>query len=132
MNARLLQLHPVLAARDMAASVDFYLALGFAVLMRTVEHPQYAVLKRDDVELHLQWADPTQFVPGLDRPVYRILVSDLDGLFKSVNAAGTTPSGGSESASPWARPGNTPWGTREFHLRDPSGNGLQFYRPISG
>ena len=31
--------------------------------------------------------------------------------------------------SPWASPGDTPWGTREFHVRDPDGNGLQFYRP---
>ena len=30
----------------------------------------------------------------------------------------------------WAAPGDTPWGTREFHLRDPGGNSLQFYRPM--
>ena len=23
---------------------------------------------------------------------------------------------------------DTPWGTREFHVRDPDGNGLQFFR----
>ena len=31
--------------------------------------------------------------------------------------------------SPWLAPGVTPWGTREFHVRDPDGNGLQFYAP---
>jgi hypothetical protein len=29
-------------------------------------------------------------------------------------------------------PGDTPWGTREFHVLDPDGNGLQFYRPEGG
>ena len=25
---------------------------------------------------------------------------------------------------------DTAWGTREFHVRDPDGNGLQFYRDV--
>ena len=29
---------------------------------------------------------------------------------------------------PWGKPGDTPWGTREFHVHDPDRNGLQFYR----
>lgn len=31
--------------------------------------------------------------------------------------------------SPWAAPADTPWSTREFHLRDPAGISLQIYRP---
>ena len=27
-------------------------------------------------------------------------------------------------------PADTPWGTREFHLRDPDLNGLQYYRTL--
>ena len=33
--------------------------------------------------------------------------------------------------SPWGMPADTPWGTREFHLRDPGGNVLQFYQSAS-
>jgi hypothetical protein len=44
----------------------------------------------------------------------------VDALCDEYRAAGMLPSD--------ARPRDTPWGTREFHLRDPDGNGLQFYR----
>ena len=37
---------------------------------------------------------------------------------------------GSMRGSPWALPGDTPWGTREFHVRDPGGNGLHFYQVL--
>ena len=36
----------------------------------------------------------------------------------------------STKGSPWASPQDTPWNTREFHLRDPSQNSLQFYRAL--
>ncbi len=119
----LLAVHPVLAARDVVESVRFYASLGFALrYIDDTTRPRYAALTRDAVELHLQWADPGQWVAGLDRPVLRILVDDVDALFASLARA-------PQVGTPWGLPGNTPWGTREFHLRDPGGNGLQFYRP---
>jgi hypothetical protein len=35
---------------------------------------------------------------------------------------------GSAAASYMKTVSDTPWGTREFHVRDPDFNGLQFYR----
>ena len=129
MPIRLQAVHPVLMASDIAASVQFYERLGFRLTFEDdAAQPRYAALVRDGVELHLQWHGRAQWAHGGDLPTYRILVTDVDGLFaefeRNAVLAARPPSN-----SPWKRPGDTPWGTREFHLRDPDGNDLQFYRP---
>lgn len=129
MAARLEAVHPVLAARDVGESVRFFERLGFLPVFRDdASAPRYAAVARDGVELHLQWADPGQWAPGVDRPAIRFLVDDVDALHAEWLAAGVA-AGEASPGSPWAAPGDTPWGTREFHLRDPGGSSLQFYRP---
>ena len=128
--SRLEAVHPVLMSRDVRASLRFYERLGFSLTFqdRPVD-PRYACIARDGVELHLQWQDETQWAYPIDRPTYRFLVQDVDALYAELRSAGAlaerVPSG-----SPWLTPGDTPWGTREFHVRDPDGNGLQFYRAL--
>jgi uncharacterized glyoxalase superfamily protein PhnB len=78
-------------------------------------------VRRDGVELHLQWHDAVEEWTG-DRPTYRFVVADVDGLHREFRAAGVR-----ENIRPVA---DTAWGTREFHVRDPDGNGLQFYRSL--
>lgn len=132
MKAQLHAVHPVLMAQDVQASVRFFLGLGFELLFQDApETPGYAGVRRDQVELHIQWADPEQWAYPTDRPVYRFLVSDVDALYSEFAAHGGA---GPEviGDSPYAVPADTPWGTREFHLRDPGHNGLQFYRPLRG
>lgn len=125
---RLEAVHPVLASSDLAASLRFYEHLGFALLFQDdPASPRYAVIRRDGVELHLQWHDRSQWAHPGDRPTFRFVVSDVDALYAQLESKGALPDP-EASGSPWARPGDTPWGTREFHLRDPDGNGLQFYR----
>jgi len=120
--------HPVLMARDVAASIAFFGKLGFALVFAdSPASPHYAAVARDGCELHLQWQDASQWDAPRDRPAYRFLVDDVDALFDEFRASGVAPDA-SSPASPWAAPGDTPWGTREFHLRDPGGNVLQFYR----
>jgi hypothetical protein len=64
----------------------------------------------------------------MDRPAFRFVVSDVDALYgEFVQSGGVRPD--TSQGSPWAVPKDTPWGTREFHLRDPSQNSLQFYQP---
>jgi catechol 2,3-dioxygenase-like lactoylglutathione lyase family enzyme len=114
---------------DVPASVRFYGRLGFALAFQDdAAAPRYAAVRRDAVELHLQWHDRSGWPPAGDRPTYRFVVGDVDALYREFRERGALAP---ESAdpSPWAAPGDTPWGTREFHLRDPDGNGLQFYRP---
>jgi catechol 2,3-dioxygenase-like lactoylglutathione lyase family enzyme len=119
MTARLEALHPVLTVRDVAQSIRFYESLGFRERFRDSPlEPRYAVVRRDDIELHLQWHDAVEWTHGFDRPTYRFVVDDVDALFREL----------------WQRDldrtdvMDTPRGTREFHVLDPDGNGLQFYR----
>ncbi len=130
MKAGLLAVHPVLIVRDVAASVAFYRTLGFApVFQDRPDAPRYAGVARDGVELHLQWGDPGQWAHPVDRPAYRFLVADVDALYQEFRASGAITEA-SSAGSPWAAPAATPWGTREFHLRDPGQNSLQFYQPL--
>lgn len=130
MKAILEGIHPVLAAADVTVSVDFYVRLGFTVAFQDqVTQPKYAVVRRDGVELHLQWAGLDQWAHTIDRPIYRIVVSDVDAIYNEFFGSGSVgPQNG--QSSPWAAPADTPWGTREFHLRDPGHNNLQFYRSL--
>lgn len=126
--AEITAVHPVLMAHDVAGSLAFYARLGFDVDFRDDPvAPRYAGVSRGPVELHLQWADPSQWAHPGDRPAYRFVSPDVDALHAEFVAAGAvTPA---SSGGPYAEPAETPWGTREFHLRDPGGNVLQFYGP---
>ncbi len=93
--------------------------------------PKYAGVGRDNVELHIQWADPEQWAHPVDRPAYRFIVNDVDALYREFVESGRIDAETGER-SPWAAPAKTPWGTREFHLRDPGQNSLQFYQPLGG
>jgi catechol 2,3-dioxygenase-like lactoylglutathione lyase family enzyme len=119
---RLKAVRPVLGSSDVSASVRFYARLGFEL---TFQHPpdapRYAAVRRDGVELHLQWNDAAACHHPGDRPTYRFLVEDVDGLsteFEKIPNLDRTA----------VR--DTGWGTREFHVRDPDKNGLHFYRDL--
>jgi hypothetical protein len=130
MKTTLQAVHPVLASNDVTASVRFYGRLGFTPIFQdSPDSPKYAVVRRDVVELHIQWADADQWIHGVDRPVYRFIVSDVDALHAEFASAGAIRAD-TAHVSPWAQPADTPWRTREFHVRDPWRNGLQFYRPL--
>jgi len=113
---------PVLAARDVRAAIAFYARLGFVeVFVDDPAAPRYAGVRRDGLELHLQWHEAAHWDGVGDRPAYRFVVSDVDAL-------------SDELADPTldrTPVRDTPWGTRELHVRDPSGNCLQFYRPLA-
>jgi hypothetical protein len=119
-STQLLAVHPVLASRDVEASVRYYALLGFACAFQDrADAPRYAVIQRDGVELHVQWHDASHWNHPGDRPTYRFIVDDVDRLsadFDKIPDLDRTAVG------------DTPWGTREFHVRDPDQNGLQFYR----
>jgi len=123
MPIRLEKVQPVLMSRDVTRSLQFFERLGFVATFRdSPTDPKYAGVRRDDVELHLQWHDAGEWSYPNDRPTYRFVVVDVDGLFKEFQAAAVLP--------PDAKVADTPWGTREFHVHDPDKNGLQFYRDL--
>ncbi len=112
------RVEPVLNVRDVAASTMFYARLGFVETFRDdPDAPMFVVVRRDGAVLALQWHD---FV-GIagDRPTVRFPVDDADALSDEF---GELPDR--------TAVGDTPWGTREFHVRDADGNGLQFYRDL--
>jgi len=130
MKAILKGIHPVLASHDVAASVLFYQDLGFTLMFQDAPNaPKYAVLAREGLALHIQWADAGQWAYPVDRPACRFLVNDVDAIYREFSEKGRT-NAGTGQGSPWAKPADTPWDTREFHLRDPGQNSLQFYQPL--
>jgi len=120
MSAILEAVHPVLMVKDVAASVGFFEQLGFKLAFRDADPPLYAGIRRDRVELHLQWNDPNEWINPGGRPTYRFLVPDVDALFLEFDGMTLDRTDIKD----------TDWGTREFHVRDPDGNGLQFYRDL--
>jgi hypothetical protein len=130
MKANIQGVHPVLQSCDVVESLQFFGRLGFAILYQDKPiESKYAVVHRDGVQLHIQWADPGQWEHPTDRPAYRFIVSDVDALYREFLDKGCLGPDSSQG-SPWSAPADTPWGTREFHLRDPGQNSLQFYRPL--
>ena len=122
-RARLKAVHPVLPTRDVRASISFYVdRLGFTLLGQdSPTDPRYAVLKRDDVGLHLQWHDPSDW-KSVEKLMLRFVAPEVEDLFEEYRRAGVF------HARTMLR--DTPWRTREFAFFDPDGNGLTFYRDL--
>jgi len=113
------QVQPVLPVRDIDAAVDYYVGrLGFTLVFKISGKPGYAVVRRDEVELHLQWHDPGEW-QRTERPMLRFLVADVDALFRELEPRGVFHGQTALRA--------TPWHTREFAFYDPDSNGLTFY-----
>lgn len=113
----------MLPVKDVQKAIAFYTeSLQFRLLFSDREKdPSYAGVKREGVELHLQWHDPEEWKTGIDRPMIRILCSNPDILY--------------EEFKQLLHPGvsgirNTSWGTREFGLYDPDQNALIFYKDL--
>jgi uncharacterized glyoxalase superfamily protein PhnB len=124
-SAELKDVIPILDVRDVEAALRFYVEqLAFQVDFRYEEDPNnYAGVRRGGVYLHMQWQHEDSFRDGTaGRLRVRIVVDDPDALFAEYRAKGVL----GESA----KLRDTPWGTREFGLRDPDGNGLTFYRDL--
>lgn len=118
--AEILAVHPVLMVRDIARAIAFYRRLGFEQAFSDRENKaRYACMRRGNCELHLQRHDPLEWTYPVDRPTTRFVVDDVDDLhsiFLKTRIQYLT------------QPAKTPWGTYEFHMLDPDGNGLQFYK----
>jgi uncharacterized glyoxalase superfamily protein PhnB len=119
------EVQPVLPVRDVDRALRFYVErLGFQLAFRDRPGPdvRYAGLRRDGVELHLQWHDEADF-HGVEAGtlMLRFVVDDPDALFAEYEDKGVFHER--------TRLADTPWGTREFGFFDPDGNGLTFYRP---
>jgi catechol 2,3-dioxygenase-like lactoylglutathione lyase family enzyme len=125
-NAKMRRLFPVLPVRVMSESLRFYTQqLGFQVGFGDVSQPEpnYIGLRRDDVEIHLQFQFEEDFKKGTAGVAFiRVEVDDPDALYEEFKGKGVIPAGKAVS--------DTSWGTREFGFFDPNGNGLTFQRDL--
>jgi len=71
--------HPILGTRDIQRAIEFYTQqLGFDLAFRdNADSPNYAVFRRDAVELHMQF----QFEHEMGTTRLRFPVTDPDTLF---------------------------------------------------
>ena len=105
---------PVLPTADMARDVAWYATkTGFETIHND---GMYAVLRREQLYLHLQWHADTEDDPLLGGSVVRIFVKNIEPIFQEFVQRGTVP------ADKLQR--NTPWGTHEFGFYDPNNNAI--------
>ena len=110
---------PVMPARDLEETINFYDVLGFALAYRHPELVDYVILRRGRLELQFfQW-------PQLDTQATftgsYLRVSAVDAIYQVFAGAGL-PARGTPSLGGIRK---RPWGMREFHLVDCNGNLLR-------
>ncbi len=118
------QIHPVLPVKDVTKACTYYVEkLSFKLAFTDTTSAQgYAGIKRDAIEIHLQWHHENEWITGLDRPMLRIFVDRIEALFDEYKTQNIFHNNTSLKT--------TPWGTKEFAFYDLYGNGLAFYKNI--
>jgi len=119
-TATFAQVQPIRGTRDIEKAIRFYVdRLGFTLAFRDGSVPtNYIGLRRDGVELHMQFQYPHEM--GTTR--LRFVVDDPDALYEEYKDKDVFYEG--------TRLSDTPWGTREFALYDLDRNALTFYRHL--
>ena len=118
--SQFLDVNPVLPVRNVTTAINYYAdRLGFRPLYQDrADNPMYASLRRDSVELHVQWHAEESF-DVVEKLSLRFVIADVDALFAEYQQKNVFHE---RSALR-----ETPWGTKEFAFYDPDGNGLTFY-----
>jgi catechol 2,3-dioxygenase-like lactoylglutathione lyase family enzyme len=105
---------PVLPSANIERDVKFYVdGLGFD---QVFADEMYALLRRQDLELHLQWHADTDDDPLLGGSVIRIISADVDAWYATVVER--------KIITPNHEPKQTAWGTYEFGFFDLNKNAV--------
>jgi catechol 2,3-dioxygenase-like lactoylglutathione lyase family enzyme len=117
--------YPCLPCRDIDESIVFYEALGFKRTYRQVRPNPYAVVAREDFQLHLMGIDG--FEPADSYASAIVVVPDPDGLYRDFAAGLRTLHGKLPIAGiPRITRPRKKYGTvRGFSVVDPGGNWLR-------
>jgi catechol 2,3-dioxygenase-like lactoylglutathione lyase family enzyme len=107
-----------LATHDMARSVAFYAALGFALKSGGPE-AGFTSFHAGNGYLNLTAVGHAQRWSGCGRAIF--YVDDVDALHARLVAAGLSTA---------FAPRDAAWGERYFHITDPDGHELSFARPL--
>lgn len=118
------QIHPILPVQNVLAALFFYVnKLGFEIAFADhAKNPTYAGVKRDHIEIHLQWHDAKEWKTTINTPMLRIVTQNVDALFEEFKTKDVFH----ESTVV----NDTEWKTREFAFYDLYKNGLTFYQNI--
>jgi uncharacterized glyoxalase superfamily protein PhnB len=117
--------NPVFPVRDVVASIEWYRRIfDFEAILANPpgdENPVYAVLTQGVVSIHLLRRDEAPH--GLTSPVQAQfwIDGDLDQLFDRVSLM---------DVRILQRPGNQPWGHRDFMVADPDENVVWVTAPL--
>ena len=113
------QIIPTLPARSIDDTVAYYERLGFHTVARYPGEQEYAIVRRDDAELHFYEfpVDPEQNLAGC-----YLRIADAAALFEEWQ-------GVEDTVQPLI---DTDYGLREFAVSDPNGNLLRIGSPIEG
>ena len=112
METELLEISPVLPSQNIDRDVEWYEKyIGFRLLQKD---KMYAVLKRDNLCLHLQWHADTEKDPLLGGSVIKIFVKNINPIFQEFVKRGTV--------KPEKLNLNTAWKTNEFGCYDLNNN----------
>lgn len=114
MNSGFLELSPVLPSKDIERDINWYKKYaGFEPLHMD---KMYAVLKRENLCIHLQWHADTKNDPLLGGSVIKIFVKDVNPLFIEFVERGTVPIDRLKL--------RTAWNTNEFGFYDLNKNAI--------
>ncbi len=107
---------PVLPSSDIKRDLEWYEKhTGFAYYFGD---DGYAGLRRDNLEIHLQYHHGNVEDPMPDGSVIKIFVKDIQPYFEEFLSRGTVPKDKLRM--------NTPWGTHEFGFYDLNKNAIFF------
>lgn len=120
METEFLEISPVLPSQDIDRDVDWYEKyVGFTLLHKD---DMYAVMRRKNLCIHLQWHADTEADPLLGGSVIKILVKNLSPIFEELVKRGTVQR---EKLRP-----RTAWNTREFGFYDLNKNAIFFVEDL--
>ncbi len=123
MKGYLQEIHPVLPVKNVVKALEFYVKnLGFEIAFADDDtKPFYAGVRRDNIEIHLQWHDEKEW-KAVDRPSLRFVTQHIEALFDEFKTKDVFHKNTSLK--------KTTWGTREFAFYDLYQNGLTFYQDL--
>ena len=116
MRTRLLEVAPVLPRQNIERPVAWYEKhIGFKTLY---SDKMYALLQRENINMHLQWHADTKDDPLLGGSVIRIMVDDIKPIFEEFVERKTV--------TPEKLNLKTAWNTNEFGFYDLNNNVVFF------
>lgn len=120
MNTALLKMIPVLPSSDLSRDLVWYeLNTGFR---KIYADDRYAVLKRGDLSIHLQWHANTKDDPLLGGSVIKIMVDNIEPIFNEFVKLGVVKANGLQL--------KTAWRTNEFGFYDLNNNAIFFFEAL--